>query len=282
MRFILPFNIWLIIFFAGCQDKTQPIQSLEIEEYHITLHQQLGGLYHDFPELYIYIDDVFAGAPGIPIRIPFQTRNQNPKIVVFPGIRENGIFQSPLIYPFLDKYETTVDLSLDNVVRVTPQFTYKNKIKIRLIDPFEGETSFTNILSGDSSFQWQFSHQEKIEGESSGELILSPGQGSIELSTLKKFRKLPQDGSSVFLELNYKNEIPFTIGLIGYNPGLPPTKNYKLALRPRENWNKIYINFTPEIQLSQLTEYDIILRVEKESPEQESRIYLDNLKFLHL
>ena len=104
--------------------------------------------------------------------------------------------------------------------------------------------------------------------------------GSFEGSTvLYSDRSGIAAGSRVFLELDYKNDIELQIGLITIEENLE-FKNYKLVLKPQEDWNKVYVDFSNELLSSNLNKYRVVFGVVNPTDE-DKVVYLDNVKLLH-
>jgi hypothetical protein len=92
--------------------------------------------------------------------------------------------------------------------------------------------------------------------------------------------KLPTTGTSVFLEMNYKSNNSFTVGLI-VNGSVTSQKSV-LVINPSETWNKIYINLTPSVSASSgATSFKVFLSAMKNTNVPKAEIYFDNFKLLH-
>ena len=83
-----------------------------------------------------------------------------------------------------------------------------------------------------------------------------------EVTSIPTFIDLPTSGGSpVYLELDYRTNVELEVGLIGFdvNTGTQAT-NYKVILCPITNWNKVYISFQEDLELSQLDSYQLAFR----------------------
>lgn len=271
--------ILVIISWFGCDQKLEPLPAqLVIPEITVKSRIEQGTELQQFSFLYAYQDGNFAGAFQIPAMIHSMSFGDL-NMLLLPGILDNGIQQTPVIYPLFEPFKTDVSLIAGEITKTTPTFSYKESAKFRLIDDFESNTLFNEDLDGDS-----LTYVSIVPGlEKNGGLIqLDETHPIIEVSNKDGKRGFPIDGSPVYVELHYKTNIEFQMGLIGWSANVPKVTSYKIAIRPKEDWNKIYINFTPEIQNSQLEFYQLVLKAAHDKALTTSSIYLDNIKWLHL
>ena len=88
---------------------------------------------------------------------------------------------------------------------------------------------------------------------------------------------LPTGGEPIYLELDYKCNQSFVVGVIGGGSD----EREALTINPSDDWNKIYIQLTNVVsrQPTYATQgYQVFIRATKEvnSP----KIYLDNIKLI--
>ena len=63
---------------------------------------------------------------------------------------------------------------------------------------------------------------------------------------------------------------------------IPSFENLKLGLRPKSDWNKVYIDLAPEISVSQLEQYRVFFSVQYSGSGGEvQKVYIDNVKLIH-
>jgi hypothetical protein len=84
----------------------------------------------------------------------------------------------------------------------------------------------------------------------------------------------------VYLELDYKTNIQFEIGVISYFSNGQTAVTYICGVNPKENWNKLYVDLRGEIFRQNAQQYGIVLRALKRTQEP-ANIYFDNVKLLH-
>ena len=88
------------------------------------------------------------------------------------------------------------------------------------------------------------------------------------------------------MELHYKSDLDFEVGVVGYDAaGVWKGNNFFLGLKARDSWRKIYLNLENQIQLLSnvdATHYEVVFRAFKPIDDPEVKIYLDNVKLLRL
>src|SRR5690606_41721006 len=89
----------------------------------------------------------------------------------------------------------------------------------------------------------------------------------------------------VYIDLDYKCERPIYIGFRGNKNPLPPENLLDAIISPREEWNKIYFEFSGFIRGTDWDYYQLM--IESAWPVMEDKtvatnVYLDNIKLLYL
>ena len=91
---------------------------------------------------------------------------------------------------------------------------------------------------------------------------------------------LPQQGAPVFLELDYKSNTEFLVGVyINYTLVV---KRDLLWINPKDNWNKIYINLTQIISEGiNAPSFSIFVGMKRNFLLEKNELHLDNLKVVY-
>jgi hypothetical protein len=86
-------------------------------------------------------------------------------------------------------------------------------------------------------------------------------------------------GREVYLELDYKSDVFFEVGLI-YTKNSTPESYYKITISPKEEWNKIYINLSNEAGILRAEDYRVYFKINKLADGTTATTYLDNIKLV--
>ncbi|MBE50095.1 MAG: hypothetical protein CMP51_00095 [Flavobacteriales bacterium] len=190
-------------------------------------------------DVWIYADDQFKGAFEIPCTIPL-IKEGNTNIKIFAGIKDNGIAGTRVRYHFYKSFENNILLTKDSITNITPEFEYLNNAKFE-IESFEG--AGYNIDTTTNS-EINYSILQDINNNNYGSAILQNNL-VFEIST-QDFESLPQGGSPVYLEIDYRTNHNILAGAYINYPFLVDNKEL-LWITPKEDWNKIYINMTKTV-----------------------------------
>lgn len=255
----------------------------------LTVQPGKGSASAKITEVWIFIDEEFAGAFPIPATVPI-LKTGITRLRIEAGIRENGLRSTPDIYPFYTPYEQTIELVPNETIRIQPQITYRNTSQIAFIEDFERNgTIFQTLVTGTSTSRMSINKEVPFEGQGSGQIQLSIDDPFVEIATSPKYRDLLSEGNVVYLEMDYQSDVPVSFGILGYNEGQedPIAFAYQAGFNPSESWNKIYFNLTPVVFTSNAEEFQIVLRAAIPLDEngsftrQEGLILLDNIKLIH-
>lgn len=239
-------------------------------------------------DAWVNVGGDFLGAYTLPALVPVLAKG-NQTITLNPGIKDNGVLSTPEIYPFYEPYEIQVDLAANEVDTIRPTSSYLNGIQFGFIEDFERENHiFRDDLDGNEETSVQLTTTEVFEGNSSAHIFLQKETPFIEVATISRFRNLMERGVFVYLEVNYKSDIPVLFGIVGHQEGILNEGRvfYDPGFSASDDWNKIYFNITSLLFEQDYPEYQFsiqaILPLENGEFTQESaNIYLDNIKLVY-
>lgn len=241
-------------------------------------------------EVWVSVDDAFFGVYPLPAKIPI-LKTGNSKIKLEAGIKDNGISTAPEIYPFFQALEYNIVLKANEIDSIRPKATYRSGIRFALLENFENNSHvFQTLVTGNESNRMSIANDGAFEGSGSGLIQLSTQYPAVELATRNTYTGLLAKGRAVYLELNYKAEVPLLVGVIAYKAGNLNAGGqilYAAGFNASENWNKIYFNLSQVVADSRLDEYQIILKTEipKNADgtinRSNAKIWLDNVKLVH-
>jgi hypothetical protein len=94
--------------------------------------------------------------------------------------------------------------------------------------------------------------------------------------------ELPTDGTPVIIEMNYKTNTMFTVGVFAQS-ATQIIQDPIIYINPKEAWNKIYINLTNKLwQASDdIIDFKIFFGAVLQSDVTESVILIDNIKLIY-
>ncbi|MCF8237438.1 MAG: hypothetical protein K9I85_04725 [Saprospiraceae bacterium] len=273
---ILSFSFLILI--LSC-NKEEPVPAwVIIPEYQVMTTPDQGTALQKITEVYAYTTSSFLGVFPIPGKIPILEFGET-QLDLFPGIRANGIKSTPDIYAFFSRSRQTLDLQPGKFDTIVPVYTYDPLVKIRMVENFESSIKwFTTQTAG---YPLEITTDNEIEGKA-GTFLVDETEPIFEVAT-PAFTDIPLNNTPIYLEMHYKTEIPFLIGLEGSSPLVPNAKQYIAGVNAKDEWNKIYFSLTDAFNLSDLESYKVIIRADLpiNGSVDSGRVWIDNIKLIH-
>ena len=280
-----------IFLFTACNviNQDEPIPAyLHVEPFELNTTPEQGSSSSKITEVWITSGEGFLGAYTLPATFPVLEEGVT-NVIFDPGIHENGIASLPNIYPFYERFELPVELKPGVVDTIRPQISYNSTAVFKLNEGFENTLHlFRDELDGNEGTVIVSAEDDVFEGNRSGKVHLDPDNPQFQAGS-DRIEEFPPGGSQVYVELNYKNDFDILVGVIGYDGLGVPTTNGENFLRARDDWNKVYINLTEQINfldnIQDIQTYQVFilssLPLQGEAFVGEGDIYLDNIKLIH-
>lgn len=285
MRYSL---LWILSIFMSCSltdsDDVTP-SFIDVSSVTVATEQGQGSGSHDIDDLWLAVDGIIVGLRQVPASIPVLKNAISPtELTFFAGVRRNGTNIDAIQYPFYEPIVETVDLVEGETYNLDLDFKYRPNTQFVFVESFDNSNNFTQDEDEDPMTSFVSSSDDPFEGFASGLGKVNAEHTIMEVATSASFSDLPFNNSPIYLEMNYRSNLTLNVGLIG-SLGTTPIKNYYLFLKPTGNdWNKIYIDITNEIALSNLSSYKLVFGIEyneEDTDGGEGFLNLDNVKLIH-
>lgn len=238
-----------------------------------------GSGAHGVEYVTVYINDNPIGTYHLPVTFPLlHTGNQ--KIDVRAQIKQlarNGLSS----YSMFSVYSKNIDLAAGRVDTLRPAFTYFPTRKFAWLEDFNNMVSSFRIKSGTiDTFYIQNDPAISLDGTPYCYIPMGTGETFFEIESTDLF-DLPKDGRDVYLEINYRSNVDFTIGTFVSTPNqvisLPSVSPFSTGLE----WKKGYVYLRDETNNQPFNaKFRIFFRAvnaEVTNPE----IFIDNIKLLY-
>ena len=283
--FILIFLTYVSVQFWSCEliDEPEPIPAyVQIDTIKLETQQNSQGTNsHKIKDAWLFVDNQLVGPFEMPMIAPVLQEGEH-TIEVFAGMADNGIVSYPEVYPFYNRYVTTKNFVPGETMIVEPTVTYSDKTVFAFIEDFETGNLFGDELDGNDATVIERVSAGRFEGSKSGKITLTATNPNFEAATLIEYELLDPDNvtSPIYLELNYKNNMPFEVGVMGFKNNAYVDKVYVTGMNAKSDWNKIYINLTMDTSTMDADRFKIVIRAAKGTDVETGEIYLDNIKLL--
>lgn len=240
-----------------------------------------GSNSHKITDLWYYVNGQFKGVFPVGGVMPIVATG-NTEITLFAGIKNNGISATRIPYPLFKSITINQNIEAGKSYTVTPEFEYNTGAFFYYCDDFSGVGSFFTSVGDSAVSNTKDFDITKSFGGTGGSLFMSMSDSKPTariLQTTPYF--LPSGGETIYLELNYKCNQPFTVGVIGGNFTSNPEERTALTVNRSYEWNKIYIQLTNVVStLPVYSDYKVFIHAKKQVATPE--IYIDNVKLIYL
>jgi hypothetical protein len=281
-RFILPL---LLLGFMACKDAPEQIPAyLHLKPFEVSAPGGAG--WQKITDGWLYVNGIFLGAYTLPATVPVLAEGDS-EVILFPGVKENGIEATPNIYPYLTRFVKNYTLTAGQTTDIQPITDYDSDNVYAFgigRGDFDGG-SFIALENRDTDGLLDFSLS--TEGAFSGKSLLmkvDTAHPVMDIAT-EKIENLPVLGSpEVWLELHYKTDIPFYLYMLS-GPAQESEPVYQFNVS--EEWNKIYFNLTGTLVTTQQTEQRLYFRLSlpKDNSGGYSKnsgtVLIDNIRVVH-
>ncbi len=231
-------------------------------------------------DAWIFVDGNAIGAFELPCTIPVLYSGSH-KLTIRPGILIDGIAATRTIYPFYSGFDTVVNFESEKTVNAFPKIEYLSTANLTHIEDFEHlAIGISNLARSSASDTLMMAVQSPISFEgSSAAVYLDDAHPYFECAWKDSFL-LPL-GRPAYVELNYKSDNEFTVGISTYTT----SGNYSdeiVTFRTSDTWKKQYVSLGPIIENSiTATGYKIYIKATKSSSFATATLYFDNIKVVY-
>ncbi|MEX0812595.1 MAG: hypothetical protein WD048_10300 [Chitinophagales bacterium] len=260
---------------CGLKDEEIP-GYIHVSDYQLDVRGFEGSNSSKVNAIWVLQNNLEQGVYELPATFPVLPSNGT-NLKILAGITVNGISTTHIDYPFYTFHEYDHALEAGKTDTLVPQWDYADFSSFVFIEDFESGNGFLNINRVDNPSQ-------VFEGDVSGKMQRDTVFSSqyFQAATVEHYF-IPRSAPFVYLEMDYKNNVSFGVGLEARQINNPQTITFiKLNVNPQEEWNKIYINLFPDIQTLDADEYRIIFRVQnRDISDEEVKIFFDNIKLIY-
>jgi hypothetical protein len=282
-----PILLFCLLFFSSCSifNQEEPLPSyINIEAIPLKTAINQGSASHKITDVWVFNDTEFLGMFPLPAKIPLLLYGEQ-NLTLQAGIKENGIGSTPENYPFYSSVKVKLNLNALQTILLKPETTYLPTTKFHIIENFENNSSFFSFLVNGLAENsiLPFSGNEVFEGKYAGKIQLTKQAPTVTIGANAKFKHTFTPGQPVFLELDYKAEIPCIVGIQFYDTEntdetglIVPIAGFKESA----SWNKIYFNLGNILAARKSVYYRVIFKATLPEGKENARILLDNIKLI--
>lgn len=298
----------IVIFLFSCKKfkGDQEIPSyLRVEPWSFTTNYVIyGAATQAITDAWLYVDGDLLGCyelqsheDGQYAMIPILEKGSH-KLQIYPGVKMNGIASTRIQYPFYKPYIIRKDLTPGVVDTVRPATVYYSidstlvRFKREAMEDFE-DVNNIKLYRPDST--WAELHQINYYDNPNAWLdpvdpINHYRSGCIHLDdsikrfclTSRELIGLPTVGNYVMLELDYKCDERFLVGMYIHTSQYGIQDKELYYFKATDEWKKVYINFSPTITENFNADYVKFYFKGYAGDADSTNFYFDNIKLIYL
>ena len=221
---------------------------------------------------------ILQGIYELPVTFPALSL-LNDEITLRAGIKRNGIAASREVYPFYKHYVIDTLPKQGDITELFPKTTYKDETIFDWMEDFEDPGLIFQATNNSDTSLIQ-NNKVVFEGNYSGAIYLDTENDAFECTSIDSLM-LSYQNTEIYLEMNYKCNQPFTVGLQLIK--LSEKINYPIIyLNPKDDWNKIHIRLTDVITSNSDAYFQkLFIRARNDTVVADSKIFIDNIKLVH-
>lgn len=279
---IILFSALVIIAHISCEKLNPSINEpayIEIPAYSVVYKTTYsnggpGTKNHKFTDVKVTLKGKDYGVYPLPAKIPVLETGEC-ELTIAPVIKVNGVSTVRSEYAPIKLFDTTLIINNGGKHVITPIFDYYSSgVTFYWVEDFEVSGS---SLIGDTAIKLQ--SIEKFEGSKAVKIELKNGQNSC-MAYSSSGLPLPNNSEMLYLEVNYKCNQKFEVGLLDANKLFLGSAG---GANPSSEWNKIYFFLTPVASRNQRSSYLVYFYFDKTDFSDNGLganpvLYIDNIK----
>lgn len=302
-RYLSVFLIVLVLFSCKKFKGSQEIPAYVcVEPWTLTTNYIIyGAATEAITDAWLYVDGNLLGCyeiqqhnDGRYVKIPVLEHGSH-KLQFYPGIKMNGISSTRIQYPFYKPYVVTRDLTPGSIDTVRPSTVYysidSTSMRFKMKEDFE-DIHNVKLYRPDSTWAELYVANHNTDPNAwldpvdpnehyrSGYVHL---EDSITRFCLISDRLvgLPAVGNYVLMELDFKCDNDFLVGMYIKNPSEPIMDKELYYFRATDVWKKVYINFSPTITDNYNADYVKFYFKGYAGAADTTKFYFDNIKLIY-
>lgn len=273
----------LLLFFYGCnKEKLKAPDAFFIlpKSVSVSSSSLQGTSSHKITDLWYYVNNQFKGAFPSGNILPVTSTGQT-EIVVFAGIKNNGISDTRQPYEFYESIKIDTSVAMGSTINKNLVFNYKSSTKFHWIEDFEGFGSTSGVtiqtaINSDTTFailnKISNPNADVFEGSKCFYFGLDDNRRLAHFQSVNTYN-LPKGGAPVYLEINFKCSQPFSVGLYSGLNTFPIG-----VINTSHAWNKIYIQLSSGATQNTGSTAGLYIAASKSTDD--AWFYIDNIKIL--
>lgn len=282
-------SVFVLLIFNSCslfdQEETIPgiliISSVEVIEDNPNFETCFG---HKIRNIEVYVNGITQGIYPINAPIPIFEEG-SVDVEIFPLVYASGSSQNIEPHLFLQKESFSLDINFGEVVERDIVFEYQPNTVFRLTEFFGLGNQFNIDIDDDEENTLTVVMDDYCQDNQVGQFVLDTATNLAIVTTPSLLENLTSD--QAYLELDYYSELDMTISFAILQQNSTNLEIQDLYyIKPKLEWNKLYINMTDFIRQSNGIKFQMYLSASLPLADEDGntvysgKAYLDNIRIL--
>ncbi len=274
--------ILTILIFSSCAEEADIPVFVTVHPPNFSINSNQGSAFQDISKYFMFHRTSLLGGFSYDNEIPVLASG-NEALLIFPGIRKNGLVEQPAIYQMMSSDTIQRNFSPGDLIEFTPTFRYLNNVNFRILENFENGTGFSEDADGNVNTEFRLESGIGYNSSTGGVMEVTIDDPLLEIAWQPSMSNFPITGD-VIVELTHKNNIELGVGILAKSALIGTEKIYKVILFPSVDWNKVYVDIGPEIRTSGADEIQLLLGAIHSNSDTLAigRAIIDDIKLLYL
>lgn len=278
--------ILLALLMLSCEkfNQEEPIPAyIKIDSFTLGDTNLIGSQSKRITDAWVTHNGDILGVFQLPAIVPIIPEDSN-ELFIKAGVMMNGMIETRLAYPFYQPYIQNYNLEANTTTNINPEVIYRtdDQIDIYYFNDFESENINIDVMEN-SHVEPKFSESEIFEGNGSLHLQLTghAGDSLAQFVMGEPFAYPPVSAEpAVMLELNYKCDHNFSIGLYLDNGVSQELRRFFTIVSTNGQWKKNYFNLTGTMSPLEYISHRFTIEALLSNTADEANIFIDNIKIL--
>ena len=282
-------SVFVLLIFNSCslfdQEETIPgiliISSVEVIEDNPNFETCFG---HKIRNIEVYVNGITQGIYPINAPIPIFEEGSI-DVEIFPLVYASGSSQNIEPHLFLQKESFSFDINFGEVIERDIVFEYQPNTVFRLTEFFGLGNQFNIDIDDDEENTLIVVMDDYCQDNQVGQFVLDTATNLAIVTTPSLLENLTSD--QAYLELDYYSELDVTISFAILQQNSTNLEIQDLYyIKPKLEWNKLYINMTDFIRQSNGIKFQMYLSASLPLADEDGntvysgKAYLDNIRIL--
>ncbi|MBS1773241.1 MAG: hypothetical protein JST82_10285 [Bacteroidetes bacterium] len=240
-----------------------------------------GSVSSKINSIWVYQNNDIIGVYELPATVPVPLDNAT-TIRLAPAISVNGLKNYQNIYPYYTFDTFVLNPAPGKIINHNAVVQYTDVCKFQWREDFEtgnGFVKYDATNANDTTVVRVTDPSMVFEGSAAGYIYLD-GYHTSSQNITSFSNPFPISTGESYVELNYKCNVDFSIGLLTtksgdviYNPSIS-------FVKAKESWNKIYISLSSFVGQYQSTGYRLMITAKLPDGQSTGYVLLDNIKVI--